>query len=85
METGELHATKSHKFYYLSDQQEDEAPMLLQTDSISGSGKSSDVMLEKKYITKLITGVPHASFDNQLAAKLDSIYESIEIWSLVYY
>jgi hypothetical protein len=40
VETGELQFNKEQKFFYLSDQQEDEGLVLLQTDSISGSGKS---------------------------------------------
>lgn len=39
VETGELHVSDKHKFYYLSDQEVDEAMILLQTDSVSGSGR----------------------------------------------
>ena len=38
IETGEVHASNKHKFYYLGDQQVDEALLLLQTDSVSGYG-----------------------------------------------
>lgn len=42
VETGELQFNKSQKFYYLSKQKEDEALVLLQTDSESGSGRSTN-------------------------------------------
>ena len=38
IETGEVHASKDHKFFYLGDQKVDEALVMLQTDSILGYG-----------------------------------------------
>lgn len=73
-----------HKFYYLSGQREDEAWIMVQTDSTHDRGK---LQLPDLYPAPNATlaGVPHTAFPSPNASSSAEERESIEVRAMVYY
>lgn len=84
VENRQIYQSSRHKWYYISDQQPDEAWIFMQSDTdpngISGTKISplGDFLLTS-------SGVAHSAFPNPLSSPKDPPRESVEVRALVYY
>lgn len=87
VENCQIHYSSCHKWYYLSDQQPEEAWVFLQSDSADTerSGKYKQVIRALSMKLSLTKGVPHSSFRLPQRGQVGESRESIEVRALVYY
>ena len=87
VENFQLHYSRYHKWYYLSDQQPWEAWIFLQSDSADAkrSGIQKQDMVKLSILLSPISGVPHSSFPLHKWGEIKELRESIEVRALVYY
>ena len=88
VENCQIHYSSCHKWYYLSEQQPEEAWVFLQSDSADTdrSGIHKQKQVEKlHHMLSLILGVPHSSFPLLERGHEGEPRESIEVRALVYY